>query len=121
MTEGVRGQEPPARGALEKTFLDQKRFDDFLDGVARLGERRRDGLDPDRATAVVLRDRREVAPVHAVAPGTSAKSRTRRNSRPAMRGVPRARRAISFAPSPVMPMPSKRAPRLTISSSSLSE
>ena len=65
MTEGVRGQEPTARRALEKTFLDQKRLDDFLDRVARLGERRRDGLDSDRAAAVVLRDRREVAPVDA--------------------------------------------------------
>ena len=37
-----------------------------------------------------------------------------------MRGVPRARRAISLAPSAVMPMPSTRAPRLTISSSSAS-
>ena len=34
-------------------------------------------------------------------PATAAKSRTRRNSRPAMRGVPRARRAISLAPSGV--------------------
>src|SRR5437016_3916361 len=35
--------------------------------------------------------------------------------------VDRARCAISFAPSAVMPMPRTRAPRLTISSSSLSE
>jgi len=45
----------------------------------------------------------------------------RRSSRPAMRGVPRERRAISLAPSGVMPMPSTRAPRLTICSSSASE
>ena len=38
----------------------------------------------------------------AAAPSTDAKSRTRRNSRPAMRGVPRARRAISLAPSAVI-------------------
>src|SRR6516162_9728564 len=69
MTEGVRGQEPTARRALEKTFLDQKRLDDFLDGVARLGERRRDSLDSDRTAAVVLRDRGEVAPVHPIEPG----------------------------------------------------
>ena len=36
-----------------------------------------------------------------------------------MRGVPRARRAISLAPSAVMPRPSRRAPRLTTCSSSL--
>ena len=47
-----------------------------------------------------------------------AKSRTRRNKRPAMRGVPRARRAISFAPSSVIGTPNTRAPRLTIKSSS---
>ncbi len=51
-------------------------------------------------------------------PSTCAKSRTRLSSRPAMRGVPRARRAISSAPSAVTAMPSTRAPRLTISSSS---
>ena len=34
-------------------------------------------------------------------PSTLAKSRTRRSSRPATRGVPRARRAISWAPSAV--------------------
>jgi hypothetical protein len=38
-----------------------------------------------------------------------------------MRGVPQARRAISFEPSGVMPMPRTRAPRLTISSSSATE
>ena len=40
------------------------------------------------------------------------------SSRPAMRGVPRERLAISLAPSSLMPMPSTRAPRLTICSSS---
>src|SRR5665647_3478241 len=49
----------------------------------------------------------------ALLPSTWAKSRTRRSSRPAMRGVPRARRAISLAPSGVMPMPSTRAGLLT--------
>ena len=109
--------------------------------VARLGQRRRDGLDPDRAAAVVERDGREIAPVHRVEAGgidfereqrlvgdlaidrgrasRHARNRARAcNSRPAMRGVPRARRAISSAPSAVTAMPSTRAPRLTISSSS---
>src|SRR6202030_73634 len=47
-----------------------------------------------------------------VASAADAKSLTRRNSRPAMRGVPRARRAISLAPSGVMPIFSTRAPRV---------
>jgi hypothetical protein len=55
-----------------------------------------------------------------LASAAEAKSRTRRSSRPAMRGVPRARRAISLAPSAVMPMLSTRAPRVTIFSSSSS-
>src|SRR5262245_51523868 len=37
MTEGVRGQEPPARGAPEKTCQDQKRLHALHDGVPRLG------------------------------------------------------------------------------------
>ena len=34
MLEGVRGQQPSARGALDEALLDQKRLDDVLDGVA---------------------------------------------------------------------------------------
>ena len=73
---------------------------------------------PAASTSSAISARSAAARSIAVAPSTSAKSRTRRSSRPAMRGVPRARRAISLAPSAVMPMPSTRAPRLTISSSS---
>ena len=54
------------------------------------------------------------------ASAADAKPRTRRSNRPAMRGVPRARRAISLAPSGVMPTLSTRAPRVTIFSSSCS-
>lgn len=36
MTEGMRGQQPTARGALQITALDQIGFDNVLDGVARL-------------------------------------------------------------------------------------
>ena len=80
-------------------------------------------VDPDRAAAVVLAIGAQVAAVQAVeardrrppagagcdrpacastgrpSPSTVAKSRTRRSSRVATRGVPRARRAISCAPS----------------------
>ena len=52
-------------------------------------------------------------------PSASAKSRTRRSSRPATRGVPRERLAISRAPSSLMPTPSLRAaPVMTRTSSS---
>src|SRR5882762_6648625 len=66
MAEGVRGQKPAPRGALQIAALDQERLDDVLDGVTRLRQRRRHGLDADRAAAVVQRNRREIAPVHGV-------------------------------------------------------
>ena len=36
MLEGMAGQQPPARRALDEALLDQERLDDVLDGVARL-------------------------------------------------------------------------------------
>src|SRR5262249_51265575 len=58
VAEGVRGQQAAARGALNEALLDQERLDDLLDRIARLRERRGNGLDPDRAAAVVERDGR---------------------------------------------------------------
>src|SRR5215207_10478709 len=49
VAEGVRREHAPARGALNEALLDQIGLDDVLDGVARLGQRRRDRLDADRA------------------------------------------------------------------------
>src|SRR5262245_24774368 len=69
MAEGVRRQQPTARSALQETPLDQEGLDNFFDCVARLRQRRRYGLDSNRTTAVVLRDRNEVAPVHGIEPG----------------------------------------------------
>src|SRR6267154_2506784 len=69
MAESIRGQEPPARRALDEAFLDQERFDDFLDGITRLRQRRRDGLYADRSAAVVLGDIEEVAAVHGIEAG----------------------------------------------------
>src|SRR5947207_4410881 len=66
MSEGMRGQQPSARGALDEALLDQERLDDLLDGVARLGKRRSDRLDADGTAAVILRDRREVTAVHRI-------------------------------------------------------
>src|ERR1700722_15262316 len=60
MADRVAGQEPPARGALDEALLDQERLDDLLDGVARLRQGRRDGLDPDRAAAVIDPDRAQI-------------------------------------------------------------
>src|SRR5262245_43889597 len=69
VAEGMRRQQPAARRALDEALLDHERLDDLLDRVARLRQRRSDGLDPDRAAAVVLRDHRDVAPVHGVKAG----------------------------------------------------
>src|ERR1043166_5265986 len=69
VAERMSGEQPPARRALHEALLDQERLDDLLDRVARLGERRRNGLDPDRSAAVIERDQREVAPIHGVEAG----------------------------------------------------
>src|SRR4051812_11144979 len=69
MAKGVRGKKPSAGSALQQPLLDQERLDDLLDGVARLGERRGDGLDADRPAAVILRNIGKIAPVHRVEPG----------------------------------------------------
>src|SRR5579871_6688237 len=69
MAERMPGEQAAARRALYQPLLDQERLDDLLDRVARLRQRRRDGLDPDRAAAVVGRDEVEIAPVHRVESG----------------------------------------------------
>ena len=72
-------------------------------------------VDAEQRQAVAGRRRRSIVP----SPRTSAKSRTRRSSRLAMRGVPRLRRAISAravarrSSTPRMP-----AARVTMASSS---
>src|SRR5260370_37730740 len=66
MAEGMRGQKPAARGALQIAALDQERLDDVLDGVARLRQRRRHGLHADRPAAVIHRDGREITPIHGI-------------------------------------------------------
>src|SRR5262245_64844237 len=63
------GEQAAARRALHQALLDQERLDDLLDRVARLRQRRRDGLDPDRAAAVVRRDEGEIAAVHGIEAG----------------------------------------------------
>ena len=69
MLEGVRGEQPPARRALDEALLDQERLDDVLDGVARLRKPGGDGFDADRPAAVILGDHAQIAPVHGVEAG----------------------------------------------------
>ena len=69
MAKCVGGQKPSARRTLQIAALNEIGLDDVLDGIARLRQRRRHGLDADRPTAVVQRDGREIAPVHRVETG----------------------------------------------------
>src|SRR5438552_3426675 len=69
MAERMAGEQPPARRALHEAALDEERLDDVLDGVARFGERRRECIDPDRAAAVMERDRLEIAAIHRIEAG----------------------------------------------------
>src|SRR6478736_6811295 len=66
MTERLRGEQAAARRPLDEALLEKERFDDLLDRVARLRQRRGDGLDADRAAAETLRDQLEIAPVERI-------------------------------------------------------
>ena len=54
MAKSVQHQQASARRALQQALLDQIGLDDVLDGVARLGQGGRDGLDADRPAAEAL-------------------------------------------------------------------
>src|SRR5258707_15686816 len=69
MAERMRGQQPPARRALQIAALNQERLDDILYSVARLRQRPRPGLPADRSAAVIHRDGGEITPVHGGKPG----------------------------------------------------
>src|SRR6185436_98936 len=56
MDIGLRGEHPPARGALHEALLDEIGLDDFFDRVARLTQRGGDGFDPDRAAIIAFGD-----------------------------------------------------------------
>ena len=135
------GQHAPARRALDQALLDEIGLDHVLDHVARFRERRGQRLDADRPAAVVLGDaaRDSAGPWRRARSrrprGASARRRRRRrrcarcrrprrsrapgaSSRPATRGVPRARRAISAAPAVVRSISSTPAPRSTMRCSS---
>ncbi len=68
MAVGGLGQHAAARRALHEALLHQIRLDHLLDHVALLAKRRRQGLDADRAAAVIVGDAAQIAPVHRVEP-----------------------------------------------------
>src|SRR6476660_8242522 len=137
MLKRERCEQTPARRPLQEPFLDQERLDDVLDRIARLRQRRRKRIHTDRTAGITRRNGRKIAPVHGVeTSGIDLKREERAIGRLAVDGLGAvnvrevthtaqqtagdARRAISLAPSGAMPIPSTRAPRLTISSSSFS-
>ena len=127
--EGRRGGHPAPGGALEEPFLQEVGLVDVLDRLGLLPDRHRQRRQADgRRRRTYGTGRIEDGPVDLVEaplvdleqregvpgarrrsrrrrPGTSAKSRTSRSRRLAMRGVPRARTAISAAPSGSRPTP----------------
>ena len=58
----------PARGALQKAVLDQKRLVDLLQGSLVLAQRHRQGSQPHRAPAELLDDGAQHARIHLVHP-----------------------------------------------------
>src|SRR3979490_2680484 len=66
MAERMRGQQPPARGALQIAALNEERLDDVLEGIARPRQRPRYALHADRATAVIHRNGCKITPIHGV-------------------------------------------------------
>ena len=66
MPPAGQAQHPAAAGAQDQALLDQIGLDHVFQRVARLGQRRRQRLDADRAAAVVLGDAAEIAAVHRV-------------------------------------------------------
>ena len=139
---GEAGGDAAAGGAVEEADLDEEGFVDLFEGVLLLGEGGGEGVEADWAAVVLLYDGAQEAAVELVeAVGidleqresglgggavdvpwarTSAKSRTRRRRRLAMRGVPRERMAISAAPSWSMGTPMTSAERRTMMRSSSS-
>ena len=113
MPEGRRRCAAAARGARDEARFEQVRLDDVFERLGVFGERCGDRRDARGAAAILLDDRPQKGAVEAIEPElvdalalqrlvgdravmrpsarTSAKSRTRRSSRFATRGVPRLR------------------------------
>ena len=139
---GPGGGHPAARGALDQALLEQERLVGVLDGVGLLPHALRQRGQAHRLAAEAAAERVEDGPVDLVqararprrtgpgpprrcgpvttpSPRTSTKSRTRRSSRLAIRGVPRDRSAMRAAPSASTRTPSRRADRSTMACSSV--
>jgi hypothetical protein len=126
----------PRWRAVEQAELHQIGFVDFLDGIFFLADGSRNRAESDRAAGIFLQNREHEVAVDFVeavlidasicsaslatasvmwpCARTCAKSRARRSSRLATRGVPRLRRAISKAPSSSTAIPRIDAERRTI-------
>lgn len=63
---GAVGGDAAAGGALDETFLDQERFEDFFDGVAFFGKGRAQGFDADGAAAELVDDAQKVTAVRRI-------------------------------------------------------
>src|SRR5579863_9813800 len=66
MAPALRRHHAAAWRALDQALLDQEGLDDFLEHVALLGERGRQGLNPDRTALIGLGDAAHIAVVHRV-------------------------------------------------------
>ena len=62
----LKRQHAPPRRAADEALLQQIGLDDLLQRIARLRQRRRDGLDADRSAVVVLGDAVEIAVIERV-------------------------------------------------------
>src|SRR6476661_1148896 len=68
MGEGALGEHAAARRTRDEALLQQIGLDDLLDGVARLRQRRGDGLDADRTASVIHGDAAQIAMIERVEP-----------------------------------------------------
>src|SRR5206468_8992727 len=66
MQVGSTRDHAPARGAHQKSLLDQERLGDILERAALVADRRRKTVDTDRAAVKALDDRREELAVQGV-------------------------------------------------------
>ena len=66
MSKGLSCQHPSARGALHQALLDQIRFDNFLNRIARFAECRGKRLKADRTATKCFGNQGQIAAVKSV-------------------------------------------------------
>src|SRR5437899_1084042 len=66
MLERRSGYEPSAGRSLNEPLLEEVGLDDLLNGIASLAQRRCDGFDSDRSSAIRLGDQGKIAPIEGV-------------------------------------------------------